>query len=187
MSTITEQLTIVPSSGTLLDALGRAGAAAYEVPFMKPIRRLVTGHGSDGRSTFLFECEVHASPTSEGVSIAELWATTESPASNASSDDAARDSHSLLPDPSGTLLRIFEVEPQSPDTDLGFHTTDTVDYIYVISGEIHALLEEGERLLRAGDVLVQRGTHHAWSNRSDASCRMLAVMIDAERLPDSKA
>lgn len=154
---------------------------------MKPIRRLVTGHASDGRSTFLFDSEVQASATSEGVSIAELWATSESPASNASCEDAARGSHSLLPDANGTLLRIFEVEPQSPDTDLGFHTTDTVDYIYVISGEIHALLEEGEALLRAGDVLVQRGTYHAWSNRSDAPCRMLAVMIDAQRLPGSRA
>ena len=146
---------------------------------MKPIRRVVTGHAADGRSTFLFDSEVQASPTSDGVCIAELWATSESPASNASSGDAARRSHSLLPDPSGTLLRIFEVAPQAPDTDLGFHTTDTVDYIYVISGEIHALVEDGEVLLREGDVLVQRGTHHAWSNRSGAPCRMVAVMIDA--------
>ena len=154
---------------------------------MKPIRRLVTGHAADGRSTFLFDSEVQAAATSEGVSIAELWATSESPVSNAASEDAARESHRLLPDANGTLLRIFEVEPQSPDTDLGFHTTDTLDYLYVISGEIHALLEDGEVLLCEGDVLVQRGTHHAWSNRSDAPCRMLAVMIDAQSLPGSRA
>jgi quercetin dioxygenase-like cupin family protein len=154
---------------------------------MKPIRRLVTGLASDGHSTFLFDSEVEASSTSEGVSIAELWSTSESPVCNASREDAARGSHRLLPDSNGTLLRIFEVEPQSPGEDLGFHTTDTVDYIYVISGEIYAMLEDSERLLRAGDVLVQRGTYHAWSNRSGEPCRMLAVMIDAEPLKGSNA
>lgn len=149
---------------------------------MKPIRRVVTGQAADGRSTFSFDDEVEGLPTSPGVTIAELWATAEAPASNAGSADAARKRHSLLPDPSGTLLRIFEVEPQDPDSDLGFHTTDTVDYIYVIEGEIVALVEQGEVLLRAGDVLVQRGTEHAWSNRSRRVCRMLAVMIDARPL-----
>ncbi len=148
---------------------------------------MVTGHRADGRSTFLFEGEVEAAATSEGVSIAELWATTESPASNASREDAARRSHSLLPDPCGTLLRIFEIAPQAPDTDLGFHTTDTVDYIYVISGEVFAMVDDAEVLLREGDVLVQRGTRHAWSNRSDAPCRMVAVMIDAQPLSGTRA
>lgn len=152
---------------------------------MKPIRRFVTGHADDGRSTFLLNSEIQGETTSEGVSIAELWATSESPASNASSGDVAPRSHSLLPDANGTLLRIFEVEPQAPDTDLGFHTTDTVDYIYVISGEITALVDEGEVLMRQGDTLVQRGTRHAWSNRSDAPCRMIAVMIDAQPRADS--
>ncbi|MEZ4331097.1 MAG: cupin domain-containing protein [Myxococcota bacterium] len=147
---------------------------------MKPIRRVVTGHAPDGRSTFLFDSTIEPKPTPTGVAIAELWATAEAPASNAASEDAARQGHSLLPDPSGTLLRIFDVEPQDPNTDLGFHTTHSVDYIYVIRGEIHALVDDGERLLREGDVLVQRGTHHAWSNRSGKPCRLLAVMIDAE-------
>lgn len=147
---------------------------------MKPVRRVVTVHAADGRSIFLFDGEVPSSPTSPGVTIAEIWSTSQAPASNASNEDAARQRHSLLPDPSGTLLRIFEVEPHDPDTDLGFHTTHTVDYIYVIQGEIHALVEGGEKLLREGDVLVQRGTQHAWSNRSGKVCRLLAVMIDAE-------
>lgn len=141
---------------------------------------MVTGHAADGRSTFLFDSRIEAKPTPTGVAIAELWATSEAPASNDSSEDAARQRHSLLPDPQGTLLRIFEVAPQDPDTDLGFHTTHSVDYIYVIRGEIHALVDEGEVLLREGDVLVQRGTHHAWSNRSQAPCLLLAVMIDAK-------
>ena len=153
---------------------------------MKPVRRVVTGHASEGRPIFLFDGEIHATPTSPGVEIAELWATSESPASNSGNGDAARQRHRLLPDPSGTLLRIFEVEPQEPGADLGFHTTDTVDYIYVIRGEIYALVEGGEVLLREGDVLVQRGTEHAWSNRSGKVCRLLAVMMDARPLAEAR-
>jgi mannose-6-phosphate isomerase-like protein (cupin superfamily) len=62
----------------------------------------------------------------------------------------------------------------------GFHKTTSVDYAIVLSGEIYALMDEGEVLLRAGDVLVQRGTNHAWSNRSDEPARLAFVLIDAE-------
>ena len=64
----------------------------------------------------------------------------------------------------------------------GFHKTSSVDYAIVLSGEIYAMMDEGEVLLRAGDVLVQRGTHHAWSNRTDAPARLAFVLIDAEPL-----
>jgi len=62
----------------------------------------------------------------------------------------------------------------------GFHKTSSVDYAIVLSGEIYAMMDEGEVLLRAGDVLVQRGTHHAWSNRTDEPARLAFVLIDAE-------
>ena len=62
----------------------------------------------------------------------------------------------------------------------GFHKTDTIDYAIVLSGEIYALMDEGEVLLKAGDVLVQRGTNHAWSNRTEAPCCIAFVLIDAE-------
>ena len=62
----------------------------------------------------------------------------------------------------------------------GFHRTNTIDYVVVISGEIYALMDEGERLMRAGDVLVQRGTNHAWINRSNAAARLAFVLIDAK-------
>ena len=162
---------------------------------MKPIRRVVTGNSPDGRSTILFDSEVAPVVTAkEGdraqrLSLAELWATTESPASNASSEDAARTVYSLLPAANGTLLRTVEILPEPPgsarpglgsDSHPGFHRTDTIDYMFVVSGEIYAMVEDGEVLLRAGDVLVQRGTNHAWSNRSQAPCLMVAVMIDAQ-------
>ena len=69
--------------------------------------------------------------------------------------------------------------PDSPHP--GMHETDTIDYAIVISGEIYAMMEKGEKLLRAGDVLIQRGTLHAWSNRSDAYCRVAFVLVEARR------
>ena len=62
----------------------------------------------------------------------------------------------------------------------GFHKTDTIDYAIVLSGEIYALMDEGEVLLKTGDVLIQRGTNHAWSNRTEQPCCIAFVLIDAE-------
>jgi quercetin dioxygenase-like cupin family protein len=63
----------------------------------------------------------------------------------------------------------------------GMHKTDTIDYAIVLAGEVYAVMENGEKLLRAGDVLIQRGTNHAWSNRSDRYCRMAFVLVEARR------
>ena len=62
----------------------------------------------------------------------------------------------------------------------GFHKTSTIDYAIVLSGEIYALMDEGEVLLKAGDVLIQRGTNHAWSNRTEEPCCVAFVLIDAD-------
>ena len=67
-----------------------------------------------------------------------------------------------------------------------YHRTNTVDYAIVLEGEIWALVDEGEVLMRAGDILIQRGTAHAWANRSNKTCRMAFILIDAEPL-DSDA
>jgi mannose-6-phosphate isomerase-like protein (cupin superfamily) len=58
------------------------------------------------------------------------------------------------------------------------HRTKTIDYGIVLSGEVYLVLDKEETLLRAGDVVVQRGTNHAWSNRSDQPCRMAFILID---------
>ena len=64
----------------------------------------------------------------------------------------------------------------------GFHATDTVDYAICLEGEVWAVLDEDETLMRAGDVLIQRGTYHAWDNRSDTIARMAFILIDAQPL-----
>ena len=61
------------------------------------------------------------------------------------------------------------------------HFTETVDIVTVLSGEIYAVLETTETLLRPGDTLVQRGTIHAWSNRTDKPAMMVALMVSAKR------
>ena len=63
----------------------------------------------------------------------------------------------------------------------GMHETDTIDYAIVLYGEIYAIMDKGEKLLKAGDVLIQRGTPHAWSNRSDDYCRVAFVLVQARR------
>lgn len=79
-----------------------------------------------------------------------------------------------------------------PDKDLGIeataderhplmHQTDTLDYIIILSGELYLIMEDGETLLKPGDIVIQRGTNHAWSNRSEEPCIQLAVLMDGEK------
>jgi quercetin dioxygenase-like cupin family protein len=71
-------------------------------------------------------------------------------------------------------LRRRPEHPRHP----GMHETDTVDYAIVLSGEIYAILDEDETLMKAGDVLIQNATMHAWANRSQEPCRVVFVLVD---------
>jgi mannose-6-phosphate isomerase-like protein (cupin superfamily) len=172
-------------------------------------RRVVTGHDAGGRSIVLMDGESpHAFVLEKagGLRLIELWETRSAPADNAASGDAAEHERRIEPVNGGTVFRVIEYPPDrerlkslAPDAFFasmgaraadaatrrhpGMHRTDTVDYCIVLSGEIWAVLDEGEVLLRAGDCLVQRGTNHAWSNRGDAPCRIAFVLVAAERLP----
>jgi quercetin dioxygenase-like cupin family protein len=172
----------------------------------RPIRRVVTGHTPDGRSTIITdEPAPQVSPgAAPDVGSTVLWVTDSAPARNAGNADAAPAGvRNPVPPPSpgGTILRIVDFAPASRATGApasalagvhhtadrsakhpGFHQTDTVDYAVVLEGEVWAVLDETETLLKPGDVLIQRGTYHAWDNRSDHVCRILFVLIDAEPL-----
>ena len=85
-------------------------------------------------------------------------------------------------------IKKRSIQPESgvrrrPETSShpGMHETDTIDYAIVLSGEIYAIMDKGEKLLKAGDVLIQRGTAHAWSNRSDNYCRVAFVLVETNR------
>jgi mannose-6-phosphate isomerase-like protein (cupin superfamily) len=167
----------------------------------KPIRRIVTGHDREGRSVFVLDeaSPVMVRPGGAGVAVTDLWETTATPADN--SQMATAHPFRLLPPANGSVFRIVEYQPDTvrrhADHDaqfremqaadardrgaqhFGFHKTNTVDYAIVLSGEIYAIMDDGEALMRAGDVLVQRGTSHAWSNRTTEPVRIAFVLIDA--------
>jgi hypothetical protein len=171
------------------------------------VRRIVTGVNEEGRSYIESDTEFPTGdlPPDQRVRVG-LWLTHSAPASN-TDPDPSPDGVILRtppPDRGGTVIRIADIPPEKEQAydpeDLrrracrttpersarhpGFHATDTIDYAVCLEGEIWAMLDEGETLMRAGDVLVQRGTYHAWSNRSDKTARMLFVLIDADPLPN---
>jgi naringenin degradation protein FdeH len=170
------------------------------------VRRIVTGHDANGRSVVLMDGE---SPhrfvldQAGGLRLTELWETRSAPADNRSGADAGGHERRIEPVNGGTVFRVIEyppdrerlksIDPEAHFTSMGvraadaatrrhpgMHRTDTVDYCIVLSGQIWAVLDEGEVLLRAGDCLVQRGTNHAWSNRGDAPCTIAFVLVAAE-------
>jgi naringenin degradation protein FdeH len=175
---------------------------------IKPIRRVVTGHNARGRSIIVSDGpspHVLTIPGRADFALTNLWVTDGAPASNAGNADAAARPVVLEPPRNGTIFRVVEFPPdQAPggfdrkaafaamgadramDPDAsrhpGMHKTDTVDFALVLSGEIWALMDDDETLLRAGDTLVQRGTNHAWSNRSDRPCLVAFILVSAKPL-----
>ena len=176
----------------------------------KPIRRVVTGHNAAGKSVFVMDgAAPHVYCRTPGSAVVtDLWETRGAPADNRGNDEVTDRAFRLPPPKSGSVFRIIEYPPdavrlaairkeeamgddgsgrhQATDRNkprhAGMHKTDTVDYAIVLSGEIYALMDEGEVLLKAGDVLVQRGTNHAWSNRTDEPAYLAFVLVDAEPL-----
>lgn len=154
-------------------------------------RRLISSVDQDGRSFFVQDGECPNTQTIMGIAdfaTTELWKTHAAPVLLAAEDaDPSAGPVTLSPSPAGTTFRIVQFPPDSmiaehqdqrrPE-DL-MHRTPSIDYAYVIEGEVYAVLDKEERLMRAGDVLVQRGTNHNWSNRSDKPCRVLFVLVGA--------
>ncbi len=170
------------------------------------VRRVVTTTDENGRSRFLFDGPSDAilEQPGRGLIFHELWVTDGPLASNEGNEDAARRPIEHHPPTGGSRFRVVEFLPDSErqhdlaDQDyerLGasgirvigaadptFHRNDTVDYNIILSGEIYAVLEDEEVLLRAGDVLIQRGTAHTWSNRGTSACIFASIMISATPL-----
>lgn len=180
---------------------------------IKPIRRVVTGHDARGRSVIVSDGpspHVLTIPGRTDFALTNLWVTNGAPASNAGNADAAARPVVLEPPRNGAIFRVVEFPPDqapggfdrkaafaamgadhamdpSASRHPGMHKTDTVDFALVLSGEIWALMDEGETLLRAGDTLVQRGTNHAWSNRSNQPCLVAFILVSAAPLGGGKS
>lgn len=89
-----------------------------------------------------------------------------------------RDSSKAIFSAYGSAEASTAAEANSPHPLM--HRTKTVDYGIVLEGEVYLVLDKEETLLKAGDVVVQRGTNHAWANRSDRPCRMAFILIDGK-------
>jgi mannose-6-phosphate isomerase-like protein (cupin superfamily) len=176
------------------------------------VRRVLTGHDQEGKSTIIADGlapNMKEMPSFPGLALTDLWETTSAPADNDGHSDAAARTIHLEPPTNGTIFRIVEFppdssRPQSSDGREGFkaigaahaqdkhssdpmmHKTSTVDYIVVLQGQIYAVLEKGETLLRPGDVFIQRGTNHSWSVRGTEPCVIAVVLVNAAPVPSGK-
>jgi len=171
----------------------------------KATRRVVTGHDHHGKAVVLVDGPApNVKVRQTDIVSTLLWVTEESPPDiSATADRAARDI-GVAPPPNGSILRIVDFPPVSADAlaagrgsmthEMGIvqqgqgaaarhpftHRTRSIDYAIVLEGEIDMLLDESEVHLKAGDVLVQQGTSHAWVNSGKVTCRIAFVLIDAQ-------
>lgn len=175
-------------------------------PSIRAVRRVVTGHDGDGRAVIASDgapptvVAVEAVP---GTVFHEVWATESVPAQVDNGPDPTVGALRLAPPQGGTRIRVVDIPPDSvqdavtPEeaaaafAQIGgsdahgadgphalMHRTESVDYGIVLSGEIWLVVDDGETRLGPGDIVVQRGTNHAWSNRTDGTARMAFVLVD---------
>jgi quercetin dioxygenase-like cupin family protein len=141
------------------------------------IRRIVTGHDQNGRAIVTVD-EIARNVISRRPNHAScvIWSTGESPADNGGdADGGARDVATT--DPHGTVFRLVEYSPGVAPRN---HRTESIDYAVVMSGEIDMELDGATVHLKAGDVLVQRGTIHNWNNRGSTPCVVAFVLVAAK-------
>jgi len=176
----------------------------------RPVRRVVTGHDERGRAVIASDGPARSVLVAAvpGTVFHEIWTTEGSPASLDDAPDAALGAFALEPPPHGSRIRVVDIPPDSVQAALShdeaaaafaeigapsagtaepgaphplMHRTETVDYGIVLEGEVWLVVDEGEVRLGPGDVVVQRGTNHAWSNRTDGVARMAFVLLAARR------
>ena len=158
---------------------------------------------------------VHVNPINPEWYSTDIWRTHETPARvDAVTDEPTLGPRRQMPTKHGTVLRINNFPPESQtvrnmtpeDSRKAFaslgnetaatfgrggrhplmHRTETIDYAIVLAGEITMVMDDCDVVLKTGDIVVQRGTNHAWSNRSDAPAVVAFVLIDGEFDPELK-
>jgi quercetin dioxygenase-like cupin family protein len=147
----------------------------------KPIRRVVTGH--DGKNVAKVIIEGPAANTKTprpGVASTLMWSSDSMPTDIAVGEHIEDMGARILgtaPPANGSRFIVMEFQPGIASE---MHRTETIDYIAVLSGEIEMEMDDSTVKLRAGDVMVQRGTHHAWINRGKEPARLAIVLLDAK-------
>lgn len=179
----------------------------HELPAFK---RVVTGHDQHGRATLAsaglapgrFDLK-----TVPGTVFHEIWSTMQSPVVLDNGADPTCRPLQLSPGPLGSLIRVVDIPPDSVQNPLSeaeaaavfaeigqaqagtghaqsrhklMHRTETLDYGIVTEGEVWLVLDDQEVQLNRGDVVVQRGTNHAWSNRTQVMARMVFILLDGQ-------
>lgn len=141
------------------------------------IRRVVTGHDGNGKAIVTIDDQVrNVKNNRPGASSAVVWSTAGFPVDNTETlDGATRDVHTS--EANGTVFRVVRYEPGVAPRN---HRTDSVDYAVVMSGEIDMDLDGTVVHLKAGDLLVQRGTIHNWINRGKDPCTIAFVLVGAK-------
>jgi quercetin dioxygenase-like cupin family protein len=141
------------------------------------VRRVITGHDDTGKAIVMIdEIVSNVRQGRPGAMVAPIWTTQGFPVDNDGLEDAAqRQVGTTLP--GGTVFRVVEF---SPGVQARNHRTDSIDYAVVISGEIDMDIDGALVHLKAGDVLVQRGTIHNWINNGTAPCVIAFALIDAK-------
>jgi mannose-6-phosphate isomerase-like protein (cupin superfamily) len=171
----------------------------------KTTRRIVTGHDAKGKAVVLFDSALAAKARGHN-GMTMLWVTTEFPVNVAVSADMALTQVGVPPPGNGTIFRIVDFAPvaaqggpvdhnqiliamgidpatQGHARHANTHRTRTIDYAIVLDGEIDMLLDDSEIHVKAGDVLVQQGTNHAWVNNGTKPCRIAFILIDGKTPP----
>lgn len=171
---------------------------------LPPMRRIVCEINKEGKSVFVEDGPPkhnRTAPDRPGFRVNNLWATFGMPAP-IGDPDRSTEIKGILPPKGGTIVKVIDMPPEPKDKaerdrvapavheepglrrrpesgHPGFHETDTIDYAVVLKGEVYAMVDGGETLMKEGDILIHRATNHAWSNRSDSICRMLFVLVDS--------
>lgn len=173
---------------------------------LKKVRRVVVGQNDKDRSTILqdsaaTDIDCYLTGVDEAVSI-NLWASQQSPAQLDAEVDPTTSGLPFLPSKQGTIFRVCDIAPnsyfmyrldelfingekiteqQKSSKHPLMHKVDALCYGIVLEGEVNLILDDSETVLKPGDTVVDCGSAHAWSNKTDKICRMAFVLIDAVR------
>jgi quercetin dioxygenase-like cupin family protein len=149
----------------------------------KPIRRVVTGHNGKNVAKVIRDAPAQNTKTPRaGVASTLMWCTDAMPADIAIGEDVEDMGARILGTPPPENGSRFIVMEFAPGIASEMHRTETIDYIAVLAGEIDMDMDNSTVTLRAGDIMVQRGTNHAWSNRGKEPARLAIVLLDAKPL-----
>jgi mannose-6-phosphate isomerase-like protein (cupin superfamily) len=170
------------------------------------IRRVVTGLDANDKAIALFDSVLPLTPGKSGNPATNLWITDSSPPGFSSKEDNATKPIGLTPPDNGTVIRVVEFPPLSSDAEAKMdpnlmmkvvgdhaptrglavknplmHRTRTVDYAIIMSGEMDMMLDDAMVHVKAGDVVIQQATNHAWINRGAEPCRVIFVLMDSKQ------